>query len=76
MNQCHYALVSRSLGEFGQLVAGFLADTETALAAESDEAFEPYIIAFTGHQNVIEAPPSSLERFLNRMQPVQNFHEE
>jgi hypothetical protein len=68
------ALVSGSLGELGQLLAGFLADANAGIAAEVDKALDAGIFALAGHQNVVEAPASGLERLLDRMQAVENFH--
>ncbi len=66
--------MGRGLGKLRQLFARLLADTETGLAAEGDQAFKAFVVAFAGHQNLIETPPSGLDCLLDRMQPVQNFH--
>jgi len=68
------ALVSGGLGEFGQLLAGFLEDAHAGFAAKGDEALDAGIFTFAGHQNVVEIPPSGLEGFLNRVKAVENIH--
>jgi hypothetical protein len=70
----YYALVSGSLSELGQLLAGFLEDTHAGFAAKGDEALQALVVAFAGHQNVIKAAASGLEGFFDRMQAVENFH--
>jgi len=68
------ALMSGSLGEFGQLLAGFLEDTDAGGAAKVDEALQALGVAFASNQNVVETPPSGLEGFLDRMKAVENIH--
>jgi hypothetical protein len=42
----------------------------------SDEALEAFILSLAGNQNLVESPPAGLQSFFNRVQPVENFHEE
>jgi hypothetical protein len=69
------ALVGRCLGGGGQLVAGLLKDADLSLPALCDEALEPLVMAFAGDQYVVKTPFAGLERFFNRVQAVENFHE-
>jgi hypothetical protein len=66
--------VTCGLREDRQLVTRFLANTDTSLAAYGYEPLQTFIVPFASHQNVVKAPPAGLERLLNRMQPVENFH--
>jgi len=68
--QGHNALVSGGLGQLGQLLACFLSDADAGRAAEGDEAGDAGILTLAGHQNVVKPAASSLERLLDRMQPV------
>jgi hypothetical protein len=68
------ALMSGVLGGEGQLLAGFLADTDAALAAEQNELGETGVVTLLGYENVVETPPAGLERFLDRVQAIQDFH--
>jgi hypothetical protein len=74
VDQGHYALVSGSLGELGQLLAGLRADAHAGRAAEGDETGDAGIFTLAGHENVVKAAAAGLERFFDRMQPVENFH--
>ena len=65
-----------SFGSESQLVARLLANADTGLAALRDEALEPLVLALAGDENVIEAAATSLEGFFNRVQAVENFHED
>ena len=70
------ALMGGGLGEQRQLLAGFLADADAGLAAERRPGVPgAVVVAFAGHQNVVKAALAGLERFLDRMQAVENFHE-
>jgi predicted RecA/RadA family phage recombinase len=66
----HDALVSGSLGELGQLLAGFLEDTHAGRAAEGDEAFDAGIFTLAGHENVIKTAAAGLEGLFDWMQPI------
>jgi hypothetical protein len=66
--------VGGSLGELGQLLARLLTDANAGIAAEVDKALDAGIFALSGHQNVVKAPASGLERLLDWMQAVENFH--
>ena len=68
-------MVGRSLGKQRQLFARFVAHADAGLAAEGDETFEAVVGAFVSYLNMIEAALAGLERFLDRVQPVENFHE-
>jgi ribosomal protein L37AE/L43A len=74
MDESYNALVSGSLGELGQLLAGFLADADTGRAAEGDETGDAGIFTLAGYEDVVETPAAGLEGFLDRMQAVENFH--
>ena len=74
VDEGHNALVGGSLGELGQLLARLLADADAGIAAEGDEALDAGIFALAGHQNVVKAAAAGLERLLDRMQAVENFH--
>jgi len=73
-NEGYDALVSGSFGEQGQLLARLLADADTGVAAEGDEALQALVVALAGDENVVEAAAAGLEGFLDRMQAVENFH--
>jgi hypothetical protein len=68
--------MSGILGHQRQLLARLLADANANLPAERHKLFQPGIVPLLGHENVVKTPPSSLERLLNRVHPVQNFHEQ
>jgi hypothetical protein len=63
------------LGKQRQLVTGFLADADTGLTAQIHKPLQSIILALTSNQNVVKAPASGFERLLDRMNPVQNFHD-
>jgi hypothetical protein len=70
-----YALMGGGLGEEGQLIARLLPNANAGLAAEIGKPFQALVLALTGYQYMVEAPLSGFERFLHRMQTVENFHE-
>jgi len=70
-----HSLVGGSFGGEGELLARLLQDANTNLAALGDEADKSQILALAGYQHVIKAPLAGLERFLDRVQSVENFHE-
>jgi hypothetical protein len=41
-----------------------------------NEGLEALVLAFAGDKNVIEAAAAGLEGFFNRVQAVENFHED
>ena len=59
----------------GELLARLFQDANAGLAALGDEAGQAGIVALARYQNVIEAAAAGLERFLDRVQAVENFHE-
>ena len=59
----------------GGIVLEVTADADAALAAEQDELGETGVVTLLGNQDVVETPPAGLERFLDRVQAVENFHE-
>ena len=71
----HHALVGGGLGQQRQLVAGFLTDADTGLAAQGYKPLQTVILTLAGHQYVVETPPSGLEGLFDRMHPVENFHD-
>jgi hypothetical protein len=73
-NEGDDALMRRSLGELGQLLAGLVANGDTGLAAESDELIEPGILAFVGDQDVVKSATAGLDRFFDGMHAIENFH--
>ena len=75
-NERDDALVCGGLRGEGELLARFLEDTDACIAALVDEAIETVVVALTGDENVIEAAATGLERFRDRMQAVENFHED
>src|ERR1035437_8823927 len=74
-DQGHHALVGGGLGQQGQLLARFLADADTALAALGHQPLQALVVPLPGHQHMVKTPPAGLERLFDRMQPVENFHE-
>ncbi len=62
-------------GEKRELFAGFGTDADAGLTAEGDHAIEAGIVAFAGHQDVVEPPAAGFERLLDGVHSVQNFHE-
>jgi hypothetical protein len=56
------------------LFAGFLADTDAGLTKGGHQAFQPLVFALAGDEHVVKATPAGLERLLDRMHAVQNFH--
>jgi hypothetical protein len=64
-----------SFGSLRELLARQLVDAHAILAAMGDQAGQTWVVALTGRQNAIEAPLAGLQRFLNRVQAVKNFHE-
>ncbi len=75
-DQRHYALVSGRLGQQRKLLARLLAHSDPGLAADGDQPLQAVVLALAGHQHVVETPPSGLERFLHRVNAVENFHED
>jgi hypothetical protein len=69
-------LMRRSFGDEGELLARLLADADAGIAALRDEALQAIVLALAGDKDVIETAAAGFERFLNRMQPVENFHED
>ncbi len=49
---------------------------DACLAALCDEALQAVVLALAGDKNMVEAAAAGFECFLNRMQPVENFHED
>jgi hypothetical protein len=74
-DQRDHALMRGGLGHEGQLLTRLLANTDTGLATERDELFEPFVLALASYQNLVKTTPASLDSFLNRMHPIKNFHE-
>jgi len=73
-NERDDALMCGSLSGERELLARFLKDTDTRLAALGDDLTETVVFALAGDKNVIEAAPAGLESFRDRMQAVENFH--
>jgi hypothetical protein len=62
------------LGHEGQLLARLLADADAGLAAQTHETFNPFVFALLRHHHLVNTTPASLDGFLYRMHPIQNFH--
>jgi hypothetical protein len=75
-DKCNDALVGGGIGGEGKLLARPLKDADACVAALGDEAGEAVVVALTGNENVIEATAPGLESFRDRMQAVENFHED
>jgi hypothetical protein len=75
MDQGDNALMGRGPGQLSQLVARFVAHADAGLPAEGYEARKAVVRAFLSHLDVIKAALAGFERFLDRVQPVKNFHE-
>jgi hypothetical protein len=56
------------------MLARFLKDADTCIAALGDEAIETVVAALAGDENVIEAAAAGFESFRDWMQAVENFH--
>jgi hypothetical protein len=74
-HESHDALVGGRASQLRELLARFLTDANTGLAALSDEAGEPLVVALASDQNVIETAAASLESLLYGMEAIENFHE-
>jgi hypothetical protein len=74
VNEGHNALVCGGLSQLRQLVAGFLLNADSGLAAESDKPLQPLVMPLAGHQNVVKAASASPDGLFDRMQSVENFH--
>jgi len=66
--------VSGGPGLLGKLFARFLANAYTRLAAGVNQAGETVIVAFAGHEHMIEAAAPGAESFLHRVDAVENIH--
>ena len=73
-NERDDALVRGGLCGEGEMLARFLKDANTGIAALGDEEIEAVVFALASYENVIEAAAAGLESFRNRMQAVENFH--
>jgi hypothetical protein len=69
------ALVGGGFGQQGQLFTPLLPHADAALATEGNEALQAHIVPLAGYDHVVKPPLSRLERFLDRMHAIQNFHE-
>ncbi len=69
------ALMRWCSGELCELLASFLPDSYAGLAARSDEAGKPLIVAFAGDQNMVKTAFAGFQGLLDRMEAVENFHE-
>lgn len=70
----NHPLVGSRTCHLGQLLPGFLAYPHSGLAALSHQASEAIVLAFAGHQNVIETPPAGAQRLFHRMNAVEDLH--
>jgi hypothetical protein len=64
-----------SLRHQGQLLAAFLADAHTGLAAQSHQLLKADIVPLLGYKYVVKTAASGLESLFYRMQAEQDFHE-
>ncbi len=69
------SLVRGGSSDLGELVAGLLADTDSGLAAGSDETGKSNVVTLTGNENEIKAAPAGFEGLLDGMEAVENIHE-
>jgi hypothetical protein len=56
------------------LLARFLADANSGLAALSDEMSEAFIMSLAGDEYVIKTTAAGPECLLDGMQAIENFH--
>jgi hypothetical protein len=70
VNHGHNALVSGVLGKLRQLLAGFLANGDATLAAESDETRQTLVVPLASHQKMVEAPAAGFECLFDRMDAI------
>jgi hypothetical protein len=69
------ALVRSSSGELSELFAGLLANANTGFAASGNEAGEALVVTFASNEDLVKAAAARLERLLDRMHAVENFHD-
>jgi hypothetical protein len=62
------------LGQQRQLLSRFLTNADARVAAEGEKPIEPEIVALASYENMVKMPLAGLERLLNRMDAVENFH--
>jgi hypothetical protein len=74
-DECDHSLVGGSFRGVGELIARLLLYANADLAALGDQAGQTGIVTLTRYQDVIKAPLAGLERFLDWVQAVENFHE-
>jgi hypothetical protein len=73
--ESHDALMRGGSGKLRELLAGFLANADSGLAAGGDKAGEAIVVAFAGDENLVKAAAAGLDSFLNRVHAVENFHD-
>ena len=69
-----HALMGSGSGQLGELLARFLANADSGLAALGDEMSEAFVVALAGNQYVVKTAAAGLECLLDGMQAVENFH--
>ena len=67
------ALMAFGAGEMRELLAGLGADADAALTAQENELVNA-LGGLAGDDDLVKASTACLERLLNRMNSVQNFH--
>ncbi len=73
-DQRDHALMRRGLGATRQLLARLLPNADAGLAAQGDQPLKARVMPLAGHQHMVKAPLSGLERLFHRVQSVKNFH--
>ena len=74
-NDGHHTLMGSGFGGLRELIARLGTNPDACLPAYSNDAFQPVILALAGYQNVIETAAAGTQRFFNRMEAVEEFHE-
>jgi hypothetical protein len=62
------------LGQKRQLLARLLANTNASLAAQIHQPIQAIVLPFARHLNMVKVPLAGLERLLDGMHAVKNFH--
>jgi hypothetical protein len=68
--------VGRGTCDLSQLIASFLSNPHAGLAALGDESSKPVIGALASHHHLVKTSASGSQRLFDRMDAIEDFHEQ